>query len=326
MRPSIIVFVERRGDTPTTFGLELVAAARSFADQVDAVVAGGASEELLSVLGGHGVARVHAVEVGTKSLAAPQVAAAVEAICESEAPAAAFFGTSYEGRDVAARLSARIDRSLLSNVVALERVDDALVASHAIFGGQLIVRAELTGPPPGIFLIRPKSFAAQEVGGAPAELATFFSPRVDESAGPTLLERHVDEARVGPGLDAARVVVSAGRGLGDAERYRLIEELASLLGGAAGASRAIVDAGWVPYSHQVGQTGMTVKPDVYLAVGISGATQHLIGMKDSKTIIAINRDPDAPIVKLADLAIVGDAAEIVPRLLRAVQAARATGG
>ena len=145
------------------------------------------------------------------------------------------------------------------------------------------------------------------------------APDTGATGAAKIVASHVEE-RTGPKLDEADVVVSGGRGLGEKDQYALIEELATLLHGAAGASRAIVDAGWVPYSHQVGQTGKTVKPTVYMACGISGATQHLVGMKNSKNIVAINKDQDAPIFSVADLGIVGDVHKVLPQLIEAIKA------
>ncbi|MEA2616736.1 MAG: electron transfer flavoprotein alpha subunit, partial [Chloroflexota bacterium] len=151
------------------------------------------------------------------------------------------------------------------------------------------------------------------------EVVTVEVPDTGAAGAAQIVERHVEE-RTGPKLDEAPVVVSGGRGLGDAANYALIEELAKLLHGAAGASRAIVDAGWVPYSHQVGQTGKTVKPTVYIACGISGAMQHTVGMKGAKNIVAINKDADAPIFKLADLGIDGDALKVVGQVIEELKA------
>ena len=159
-----------------------------------------------------------------------------------------------------------------------------------MFGGSQIVTARFTDGGPGIFVVRAKSFAAEPAGGAAAAVVAAPVPEVGASNAASIVERHVEE-RSGPKLDEASVVVSGGRGLTETDNYAMIEELAKLLHGAAGASRAIVDAGWVPYSHQVGQTGKTVKPTVYVACGISGATQHLVGMKGSKNIVAVNKDP-----------------------------------
>jgi electron transfer flavoprotein alpha subunit len=234
-------------------------------------------------------------------------------------PDAILIPATYDGRDVAGRLSAKLDRPVLTNVSGLVAGDGGLSSQHPIFGGSHIVTANFTGPGPAIFVIRAKSFAPESAGGAPAAVEAAPAPDTGATNGAKIIDRHIEE-RSGPKLDEATVVVSGGRGLGDAANYELIEELARLLHGAAGASRAIVDAGWVPYSHQVGQTGKTVKPRVYVACGISGATQHLVGMKGSKNIIAINKDREAPIFSVADLGIVGDVHKVLPAVIEELKA------
>jgi electron transfer flavoprotein alpha subunit len=193
-----------------------------------------------------------------------------------------------------------------------------LVTEHPAFGGTQIVKARFTGEGPGIIVVRAKSFAAEPSGGAAAAVVAAPIGETGTTGSAAIVQSHVEE-RTGPKLEEATVVVSGGRGLGEAEKYAMIEEVANLLHGAPGASRAIVDAGWVPYSHQVGQTGKTVKPTVYIACGISGATQHMVGMKGSKNIVAINKDSDAPIFQIADLGIVGDVHKVVPALIEALK-------
>jgi len=180
------------------------------------------------------------------------------------------------------------------------------------------VSAKFTAAGPGIYVIRAKSFAPEAKGGSAAAIEEVAVGDIGSAGKAKIVQSHV-EARSGPKLDEAPVVVSGGRGLGQQDSYQMIEELARLLNGAPGASRAIVDAGWVPYSYQVGQTGKTVKPTVYIACGISGATQHMVGMKGAKNIIAINKDADAPIFTIADLGIVGDVHKVLPKLIEAIK-------
>jgi electron transfer flavoprotein alpha subunit len=236
------------------------------------------------------------------------------------APDAVLFAQSYDGRDAIARLSAKIDRPVLTNGTDLKVDGDKLITGTAIFGGVTLVDAEFTGPGPFLAAIRPKSFTAEPSGGGAAEVVSVPAPDTGRAGEAKVLERHVEE-REGPKLEEAAIVVSGGRGLGSAEAYEpLVEELAKLLHGASGASRAIVDAGWVPYSKQVGQTGKVVKPKLYIALGISGATQHMVGMKGSDNIIAVNKDGEAPIFSIADLGVVGDVHKVVPKLIEALRA------
>ena len=247
-------------------------------------------------------------------------AAVIAGIVEAEAPDAILFVQSYDGRDALGRLSVKLNRTVLTNVTGLSVDGDTLKARNAIFGGNTLVDAEFDGPKPFLGAVRPKSFAAEPGGAAAAEVVKVADFNAGRGAEAKLIERHVEE-REGPKLEEATVVVSGGRGLGEAENYDpLVEQLAKLLGGASGASRAIVDAGWVPYSKQVGQTGKTVKPKVYIALGISGATQHMVGMKGSDNIIAVNKDAEAPIFSVADLGIVGDVKKVVPKLIEALKA------
>jgi electron transfer flavoprotein alpha subunit len=305
---TIWVLAEVADGAPITTSLELITQARSLAGTVEAVAWGDATESVAATLGDYGVTTVHDVGDLAGSLPGAPVAAAIAAAVEAgNGPDAILFPATYDGRDIAGRLSVKLDRPVLTNVVGLTEADGGLVSQHAIFGGSQL------------FVVRAKSFAAEASGGAPAAVAAAPAPDTGATSAARIVARHVEE-RTGPKLDEADVVVSGGRGLGEKDQYVLIEELATLLHGAAGASRAIVDAGWVPYSHQVGQTGKTVKPTVYMACGISGATQHMVGMKNSKNIVAINKDQDAPIFSVADLGIVGDVHKVLPELIEALKA------
>jgi electron transfer flavoprotein alpha subunit len=298
---------------PTT--LEMLTKARELGGTVEAVYGGDASD-LASDLGAYGASKVYATGDLAGSLQGVPVASAIaQQVAAGDGPDLVMLGTTYDGRDVAARLSVALDKPVITNNTDIAVEGDDVVVTEPIFGGTKLVKTRYTAGAPHIALIRPKSFAAESSGGGAAEVATIEVP---DAGAAKIVNRHVEES-TGPKLDEAEVVVSGGRGLGDAEKYAVIEELAGLLKGAPGASRAIVDAGWVPYSYQVGQTGKVVKPTIYIAAGISGATQHLVGMKGSKNIVAINKDPEAPIFSVADLGIVGDVHKVLPKLVDALK-------
>ena len=314
------VLAEVVDGAPITSSLELLTRARDMAPTVEAFTWGGDAQAAAAELGNYGATVVHDVGDLSGGLAGPTVAAAIAAfVGGGSGPDVILVPATYDGRDVAGRLSAKLDVGVITNVVDLTVEGDEVRSKHGLFGGVQVATARFTGKRPWIFVVRAKSFAAEPSGGAAASVEQLAVPDLGATGGARIVARHVEE-QTGPKLDEAEVVVSGGRGLGGAEHYALVEELAKLLKGAAGASRAIVDAGWVPYSHQVGQTGKTVKPTVYIACGISGATQHLVGMKGSKNIVAINKDQDAPIFSVADLGIVGDVHKVVPKLIEALKA------
>ena len=318
MLSTIWVFAEDDGDVPSTLSLEIATKARELADNVEAFVVGD-GESLASELGAHGVSKVYATgDLGGRLLGVPGAAALAVQSAVGDGPDAVFFGQTYDGRDVAGRLSVALDQPVLTNVVDVALDGETLVVETPVFGGMQDVHTAFRTDGPMLAMFRPKSFTAEPSGGGPAEVVAVDVPDTGAAGAAVVTDRHVEE-REGPQLDEAAIVVSGGRGLGDAEKYAMVEDLAKLLGAAPGASRAIVDAGWVPYARQVGQTGKVVKPTVYVACGISGATQHLVGMKGSKNIIAINKDSEAPIFGVADLGIIGDVHKVMPKLIEALR-------
>ena len=307
------IFAEERDGTLSQGALELASKARTFGE-VNAFYVGEESEAAFASLGAHGVGHVHHMTPGNALPSAAAAAALADLVADA---VVILFGPGNTDRDVAGRLSALLDRPVVSNALDVT-VDDGVAVRTEIQGGTLSLETGITGGPPAIVVTRPKAFVAEPSGGASPTVTPVTIPDVGRSGDASITERHV-EASEGPALESAPVVVSGGRGLGSPDKFAMIDELAGLLGGAVGGTRAVVDAGWVPYSYQVGQTGKTVKPAVYIACGISGAMQHVVGMKGSSTIIAINKDPDAPIFSIADLGIVGDVHKVVPQLINALK-------
>ena len=224
---------------------------------------------------------------------------------------------TYTDRDVVGRLSARMGKTILSNATDIKVEGETVTVTNEIFGGTTLVDSVFEGEGPYLVIGRAKSFVAEPSGGGTPTVEPVALPDVGHAGSAVVTGSHTEQLE-GPKLEEAAIVVAAGRGIGTEEGFGVIEELASKLGAATGATRAIVDAGWVPYSKQVGQTGKTVKPDVYIAAGVSGAMQHLVGMKDSKVIIAVNKDEEAPIFGGSDLGIVGDLHKVLPKLIEAL--------
>jgi electron transfer flavoprotein alpha subunit len=314
------VYAEVTDGKVSTATLELLTKAREIGSEVEAIYAGGGdTASIAAAVGAYGATKLRVIDPGD-GLPGQVAAAAIAQLAGSENPDVILFAQTYDGRDSVARLSVKLDRPVLTNGMSLSAEGGTLVFGTAIFGGVTLVDVKLTTDGPALVAIRPKSFAAEESGGGAAEVVSVPAADAGRAAEAKVLAKHVEEQQ-GPKLEEASVVVSGGRGIGAAENYGpLVEELAKLLKGAWGASRAIVDAGWVPYALQVGQTGKTVKPKVYVALGISGATQHLVGMKNSDNIIAINKDGEAPIFSVADLGIVGDVHKVVPALIELLKA------
>jgi len=315
---NVWVFAEATDGQVKTITLEMLAKAREIADEVSCFYAGD-GDDVAETLGEHGASTVFATGDLDDALVGPPVAAALAAKIEADgAPDLIMFGTTYDGRDVAGRLSAKLGAPVITNVVDLVVDGDEVAGVEPVFGGTTNVTTRFTGDAVKIVLIRPKSFAAEPAGGSSADVEDLDVPDLGNTGTATVTARFVEETS-GPKLEEAAIVVSGGRGLGEATKYEMVEQLAKLLKAAPGASRAIVDAGWVPYSYQVGQTGKVVKPTVYVACGISGATQHMVGMKGAKYIIAINKDKEAPIFSIADLGIVGDVHKVLPKLIEALE-------
>jgi len=314
---SILVYAELNEGKVVSTTLELMTKARDLGD-VYAVALGSGAKAAAAMLGKHGAKVVHINEdAAFDDYTAEPATDALAALIEQQKPDLILFGFTPDSREVAGRLAARLGTGLISNASDVTANGGGFVAKVPYFGGAKIASMKANSKP-AVILVRPKSFEASESGGA-AEVKQLDVALSPESKRAHITERVV-EASEKVKLEDARVVISGGRGMGGPQNFPLLDDLASALGGAVGASRAVVDAGWVPYSMQVGQTGKSVRPGVYIAVGISGAMQHTVGMKTSKIIIAINKDAEAPIMKMADLGVVGDALKIVPALTAAVKA------
>ena len=305
----VLVLVDHVDGAPKKVTYELLTLARSLGEP-SAVVLGKGASGAVDSLTAYGAAKIYLDESAEHDdfVAGPK-AALLAQLVGAAAPAAVLVASNAEGKEVAARLAVKTGSGLLTDAVG---VTPDLVAEQPIFGGGVVVQSRVqTGTP--IIAVRPNSTTPEQADGAGTveQVSATFS---DADKGARVVESVVEDKGGRPALGDASVVVSGGRGVGSPENFAIIEKLADSLGAAVGASRAATDAGWYPHQNQVGQTGQTVSPQLYVAVGISGAIQHRAGMQTSKTIVAINKDPEAPIFELADYGLVGDLNTVVPAL------------
>jgi electron transfer flavoprotein alpha subunit len=309
----VLVLVDHTDGAVKKVTLELLTLARRLGEP-SAVLVGAGFDAAAPSLAEYGAAKIYVAEGDDVSsyLVAP-AAEVLASLVAAASPAAVLLASTAEGKEIAARLALKTGSGVITDATD---VAEGPVAEQQVFGGSTIVRSKITTGTP-IITVRPNSAApeAAPAAGAREDVAVSLS---EAAKGARITDRVVEEKGERPDLAEAAIVVSGGRGVGSADKMSVIEALADSLGAAVGASRAVTDAGWYPHQHQVGQTGKTVSPQLYVAAGISGAIQHRAGMQTSKTIVAINKDPEAPIFELVDFGVVGDLHAVVPALTEEV--------
>jgi len=321
---NVLVFAETRGTALRKVALEAVTAARALADasgggEVHALIAGAPGAAAgAEQLGKHGADVVYVVEnPALATFERESIAATVAERAKQGSYRAVVLGFSSQGRDLGPRLAAKLDAPIAADVTEIAVSGDTVVVKHPGYANKVILTLALSGSPV-VLSVRPGAFTAKD---APKSARVErIEPAADPAAARVVVKQVVEGAKGRPDLGEAPIIIAGGRGLKVAENFKIVESLADAFGNAAvGATRAVTDEGWRPHSDQIGQTGRQVSPQLYVAVGISGAIQHLAGMKDSKTIVAINKDEEAPIFQVADYGIVGDLFQIVPELTAAVE-------
>jgi len=316
----VLVLIDHADDVVVKPSLELLTLARRIGTPV-AVVVGAPSTSIVEELGAYGAnAIISADDERLASSVTAGVVGLLASAASSRDVAAVLLPSTAEGKEVAGRLAVRLDAGVLTDAVDVTSSEGEVVVEQSIFGGSTVVHAKATRGVP-VITVRPNSVSPEESAASPSIEQVTVSDDAGRHASVT--SRSAVSAGGRPGLTEASVVVAGGRGVGAADKFALIEELADVLSGAVGASRAATDAGWYPHAAQVGQTGVTVAPQLYIACGISGAIQHRAGMQTAKTIVAINKDAEAPIFELADLGVVGDLHTVVPQLIAEIRARKA---
>jgi electron transfer flavoprotein alpha subunit len=328
MSNNLLVFVERRDGEVRRPSLEAVATARRLVEsaggKVDALALGPGAASCAETLARFGASRLFAVEAEHAELYAPELyAAALAQACQRAGSMGVLASSTAMGRDLAPRAAARLQTACASDLVEVSLRDGGgLQGKRPIYSGKAFARIAIPEARPWVATLRPNVFPADEVDGGEVEVVSLDAPLAASELGVRTVRVETSDQQE---LDVAEapIIVAGGRGLKEADNFSLVRDLAQVLGGAVGASRAVVDSDWIAHKHQVGQTGKVVSANLYIACGISGAVQHLAGMSSSKVIVAINKDPDAPIFSVADYGIVGDLFEVMPALTEAVRAMKA---
>jgi len=323
----ILVLVDHGDGAPRKSALQALTAARGVAaetgDEVVAVWLGPGAAGAADTLGRHGAARVVTWDSADAKafVTLPQVDA-LERIVTDRGASLLLFASSNHTKDVAARLAVRLDAGIITDATRLAVEDGRVVATKEVFGGEVVTRARVRGDRLQVIGLAANAYPVEEPGAAaaPVEAVEVTLADASRAAPVTGVEKQASADR--PDIAEAAIVVSGGRGLGKADGFELLEQLADLLGVGVGASRAATDAGWYPHRYQIGQTGRTVSPSLYLGAGISGAIQHRAGMQTSQHVVAINKDAEAPIFQIADFGVVGDLYQVVPKLIEALEARR----
>ena len=319
----VLVYIEQAGGAAERVSLESIALARGLGGPVEAVVAGGPSSglgDVAAALGAHGVSTVHLVEDPRLEAFAPEALGAVIAqVSEARSPAIVLGPGTERGSEVVAHAAARLGLPMAANVITIVADGGAWRLSRQRWAGSLIEDARLEAPI-AIVTVAPHSSAASAVAGSTAASIVPFAPNLTDRDLRVRVTGREPAAEGSISLSDAKVVVGGGRGVGSAEQFAEIEELADLLGAAVGVSRVVTSNGWKPHTMQIGQTGQRIAPDLYVACGISGAIQHIVGCKAAKRILAINTDPEAPIMGRATYAVIGDLHQVVPAISAAIRA------
>jgi electron transfer flavoprotein alpha subunit len=321
----VLVLVDHQDGALRKVSTQMLTRAREVAAEtggtVAAVALGPGASATAEAAGAYGAATLYAwdAEEATGYVTLPMVEA-LEQVVEASGATRLLFPSSDFFKDVAARLAIRIDGGIITDASGLDVDGDDLVVTKEVFGGATITRSKVAAGRPALIGVKPNAFAAEEGGDGAAEVESLDVSLSEAAIAAAVVERVQQAEGDRPDIAEAGIVVAGGRGLGEAAGFELMGELADALGAGLGASRAAADAGWIPHRHQIGQTGKTISPQLYIGAGISGAIQHRAGMQTSQLIVAINKDPEAPIFQIADFGVVGDLYDVVPKLIEAVEA------